>query len=87
MVTPEKVRVITYRARAVGLKPHEAAADPPRVDAPPQTDLTESLAELELLVFGSTLEDEILVQKFLAADAGFNAHLVARLAGEPPILH
>jgi hypothetical protein len=57
------------------------------VDAPPQPDLTESLAELELLVFGGTLADETLVQKFLAADAGFNAHLVARLAAEPLILH
>jgi hypothetical protein len=57
------------------------------VDAPPPPDLTESLAELELLVFGGTLADETLVQKFLAADAGFNAHLVARLAAEPLILH
>ena len=57
------------------------------MDAPPHPDLTETLAELELLVFGGTLEDETLMQKFLAADAGFNAHLVARLAGEPLILH
>jgi hypothetical protein len=57
------------------------------VDAHPQIDVTEALAELELLVFGGTLEDETLAQKFLAADAGFNAHLVARLARESVLLH
>jgi hypothetical protein len=57
------------------------------VDAQTDHDLRESLAELELLVFGSTLEDETLAQKFLAADAGFNAHLVARLARESVVLH
>jgi len=57
------------------------------VDFDAQTELAEALAELELLVFGSSLEDETLAQKFLAADAGFNAHLVARLAREPVVLH
>jgi hypothetical protein len=57
------------------------------VEAQPQTELSEVLAELEVLVFGSTLEDETLAQKFLAADGDFNAHLVARLASEPIILH
>jgi hypothetical protein len=56
-------------------------------DALPYADLTESLAELELLVFGGTLEDETLVRKFLAADAGFHAHLLARLAHESVTLH
>jgi hypothetical protein len=49
--------------------------------------LTEALADFELLVFGSTLEDEDLAQKLLAADATFNAHLVARLASTRLILH
>jgi hypothetical protein len=57
------------------------------VDTEPQIDATEALADLEVLVFGSTLEDESLAQKFLAADVDFNAHLVARLAREPIILH
>jgi hypothetical protein len=57
------------------------------VDEQVQTDLAESLADLEVLVFGGTLEDESLVQKFLAADEGFTAHLVALLAREPVILH
>jgi hypothetical protein len=57
------------------------------VDAEPQIDLSEALADLEVLVFGSTLEDETLAQKFLAADAGFNAHLLARLARKPNVLH
>jgi hypothetical protein len=58
-----------------------------RVDAQPQIDLTETLADLELLVFGGTVEDDSLLQKFLAADAGFTAHVVARLAREPVVLH
>jgi len=57
------------------------------VDAQPPIEPTEALAELELLVFGATVEDETLARKFLAADAGFNAHLVARLAREPIVLH
>jgi hypothetical protein len=57
------------------------------VEEQAQTDLTESLADLELLVFGSTSDDESLVQKFLAADAGFTAHVVARLARERITLH
>lgn len=57
------------------------------MDAQPQFDFAEALADLELIVFGSTLEDERLLQKFLAADAGFNAHVVARLAREPVVLH
>jgi hypothetical protein len=57
------------------------------VDTQPPIDLTEALADLEVLVFGSTLEDESLAQKFLAADDGFNAHLVARLARNPIVLH
>jgi hypothetical protein len=47
----------------------------------------EALADLELLFFGSTVDDDKLAQQFLAADAGFNAHLVARLAREPVTLH
>jgi hypothetical protein len=50
-------------------------------------ELADSLADLELLVFGSRSNDESLVQKFLAADAAFTAHLVARLAREPVVLH
>jgi hypothetical protein len=57
------------------------------VDAEPQIHVTEALAEFELLVFGSTLADDDLAQKLLAADATFNAHVVARLASEPVILH
>lgn len=57
------------------------------MDAQPQFDFAEALADLELIVFGSTLEDERLLQKFLAADAGFNAHVVATLAREPVVLH
>jgi hypothetical protein len=57
------------------------------VEAGPQIHVTEALADFELLVFGSTLEDEDLARKLLAADASFNAHLVARLAREPIILH
>jgi hypothetical protein len=57
------------------------------VDAQAQIDFAEALADLELVVFGSTLEDKSLVRKFLAADADFNAHLVARLAREPVVLH
>ena len=57
------------------------------MESPLPLDVTESLADLELLVFGSTLEDETLVQKFLAADAGFHAHLLARLAHERLMLH
>jgi hypothetical protein len=57
------------------------------VGAQPQLDPAEALADLELLVFGSTLEDDGLLQKFLAADPAFNAHLVARLAREPVVLH
>ena len=50
-------------------------------------ELAESLAELELLVFGSTSDDDSLAQKFLAADATFTAHVVARLARDPVVLH
>jgi hypothetical protein len=57
------------------------------VDERLQPDFSEALADLELLVFGSTLEDEGLVRRFLAADAGFNAHVVARLVREPVLLH
>jgi hypothetical protein len=57
------------------------------VDGPLQPDYSESLADLELLVFGSTLEDESLVERFLAADTAFSAHVLARLAREPVILH
>jgi hypothetical protein len=57
------------------------------VESPLPLDVTQSLADLELLVFGGTLEDETLLQKFLAADAGFHAHLLARLAHEPLTLH
>jgi hypothetical protein len=57
------------------------------VDAVTHTELAESLADLEVLVFGGTVEDEGLVQKFLAADESFTAHLVARLAREPILLH
>jgi hypothetical protein len=57
------------------------------VDLEAQTDLAEALAELELLVFGSSGDDESLVRKFLSADEAFNAHLVARLAREPVVLH
>ncbi len=57
------------------------------MDAQAQADLAESLADLELLVFGSTTDDDSLVQKFLAADATFTAHVVARLAREPVVLH
>ena len=52
-----------------------------------QAYLAESLADLELLVFGNTNDDDSLVEKFLAADATFTAHLVARLAREPVVLH
>jgi hypothetical protein len=55
--------------------------------ADPQIQVTEALADFELLVFGSKLEDMELAQKLLAADASFNAHLVARLASEPVVLH
>ena len=55
--------------------------------AEPQIQVTDALADFELLVFGSTLEDVELAQKLLAADATFNAHLVARLASEPVVLH
>jgi hypothetical protein len=57
------------------------------VDVPIQPELAESLADLELLVFGSTSDDDSLAQKFLAADATFTAHVVARLAREPVVLH
>ena len=57
------------------------------MDAQTQVYSLESLAELELLVFGRTSDDESLVQRFLAADGTFTAHLVARLAREPVILH
>jgi hypothetical protein len=50
-------------------------------------ELSDSLADLELLVFGCTSDDDSLVQKFLAADAAFTAYVVARLAREPVILH
>jgi hypothetical protein len=63
------------------------AADAPRMDWRTQVDFAESLADLEVLVFGRTNEDDNLVQKFLAADEGFTAHLVARLACEPVVLH
>ena len=52
-----------------------------------QTDLSDALAELELLVFGSSCEDEALLRKFLNADEAFTAHVVARLAREPLTLH
>jgi hypothetical protein len=52
-----------------------------------QNDVAEALAELELLVFGSSCDDDSLVQKFLNADAAFTAHVVARLAREPVVLH
>jgi hypothetical protein len=57
------------------------------VDFEAQTDLAEALADLELLVFGSSCDDDSLVQKFLNADAAFTAHVVARLAREPVVLH
>jgi hypothetical protein len=57
------------------------------VDGLPQPDFSESLADLELLVFGGTLEDESLVRRFLAADEAFTAHVVARLVREPVVLH
>ena len=57
------------------------------MDAQAQIRVTEALAEFELLLFGSTLEDDDLAQKLLAASPDFNAHLVARLASEPIILH
>ena len=57
------------------------------MDAQAQAYLAESLADLELLVFGNTNDDDSLVEKFLAADATFTAHLVARLAREPVVLH
>jgi hypothetical protein len=57
------------------------------MDAHHERDLRQSLAELELLVFGSTLEDEALVTKFLAADAGFNAYVITRLVRKAVVLH
>jgi hypothetical protein len=57
------------------------------MDARTEFDFAESLAELELLVFGHTAEDDVLLRKFLAADASFTGHFVARLASEPVILH
>jgi hypothetical protein len=58
------------------------------MDAYADTALTDSLADLELLVFGSTKhDDDTLVQRFLAADATFNSYVVARLAREPVVLH
>jgi hypothetical protein len=58
------------------------------VDAAADIAVAEALAELELLVFGATKEDDdSLAQRFLAADATFNAHVVARLAREPVVLH
>jgi hypothetical protein len=57
------------------------------MDAEAQSKVTETLAELELLVFGSSCDDEGLVRKFLSADEAFNAHVVARLAREPVTLH
>jgi hypothetical protein len=59
-----------------------------RMDAPVDTLGPEALADLELLVFGGTKEDDdSLLRRFLAADPAFNAHLVARLAREPVVLH
>jgi hypothetical protein len=59
-----------------------------RMDAPVETVGPEALADLELLVFGGTKDDDDeLVQRFLAADASFTAHLIARLAREPVVLH
>jgi hypothetical protein len=69
------------------LKERAEAADGSRVDGLPQPDFSESLADLELLVFGGTLEDESLVQRFLAADEAFTAHIVALLVREPVLLH
>lgn len=57
------------------------------MDIEAQLDLAESLAELELLVFGTSCDDESLIRKFLSADEAFNAHVVARLAREPVVLH
>lgn len=57
------------------------------MDIETQLDLAESLAELELLVFGTSCDDESLIRKFLSADEAFNAHVVARLAREPVVLH
>jgi hypothetical protein len=57
------------------------------VDVQIQREFAESLADLELLVFGSTKDDDSLGQKFLAADATFTAYVVARLAREPVVLH
>jgi len=57
------------------------------MDAQAQADLAESLADLELLVFGGTQDDDSLVQKFLTANATFTAHFLARLASEPVVVH
>ena len=57
------------------------------MDAQTQNEFAEALADLELLVFGNTSDDGSLVAKLLAADASFTAHVVARLAREPVILH
>jgi hypothetical protein len=77
----------TLLRRATRLKERAAAADGPLVDAQTQADLAESLADLELLVFGGTQDDDSLVRKFLAADATFTAHFVARLARDRIVLH
>jgi hypothetical protein len=76
-----------YTLLRAALKAERRPVDAPRVDAQPDLNVRESLAELELLVFGTTLEDESLVQRFLAADASFTAHVIARLAREPIVLH
>jgi len=77
----------TLLRRAKRLKERAAAADAPLMDAQAQADLAESLAGLELLVFGGTQDDDSLVQKFLTADATFTAHFLARLASEPVVVH
>ncbi len=50
-------------------------------------ELTDTLAEFELLVFGRSDLDDVLGRKLVWAEEDFTAHLMARLARDPVVLH